>query len=125
MCGVTEWLVGESSMVEADPAPEKLVGRREQIAQAIVTLLRTPQGTVATQPTAGVNYIDTEGCPPDGLGPATVEASVHNALLQGEPRIELEAVTAHFDGDVLTDIRVAYRDREDASQHEVTVTYRE
>jgi phage baseplate assembly protein W len=115
MCGVTEWLFGESGMVGANPAMEQLVGRREQIAHAIETLLKTPRGNVAMQPTAGVNYIDTEGHPPDGLGPATVEASVHSALLRGEPCIELEAVTAHFGGDVLTDIRVAYRDREDAS----------
>ena len=104
---------------------EQPVDRREQIAQAIETLLRTPQGTIVTQPDTGVNYLGTEGCPHDGLGPATVEASAHNALLRDEPRIELDAVTAHFVGDVLTNIRVAYRDREDASQHEVTVIYRE
>lgn len=111
-------------MVGADRAMEDPESRREQIAQAIETILRTPRGTVATQPNTGVDYLSTEGRPPDGLGPATVEASAHSALLQGMPQIELDAVTAHFYGDVLTDIRVAYRDWRDASQHEVTIAYR-
>ena len=112
-------------MLGADRTAEPPNGRREQIAQAIETLLRTPQRSVTAQRSTGVNYLDVEGHPADGLGPATVEASVHEALLRDEPRIELDAVTAHFDGDTLINIRVAYRDREDASQHEVTVTYQE
>lgn len=71
----------------------------------------------------GVGFLNDDGQPRNGLGPATVEASAHEALIQDEPRIDLDAVTAHFDGDKLANIRVAYRDREDASQHEVTVTY--
>ncbi len=99
------------------------VGRREQITHTIVTLLRTPQGSAIGQRATGVNYLDVKGRPHAGLGPATVEASVHQALSGGEPQLELDAVTAHFDGNVLISIRVAYRDREDASQHEVIITY--
>lgn len=110
-------------MVSADRATEQSVGRREQIARAIETLLRTPQGPLAMQHGTGVNYLDVEGRPCGELGPASVEASAHQALLQHEPRIDLDAVTAHFDGDTLESIRVAYRDREDASQHEVTISY--
>lgn len=112
-------------MLGADRATEERAGRREQIAHAIETLLRTPQGPVIAQRATGVNYLDAEGRPHDELGPATVEASAHQALLRDEPRVDLDAVTAHFNGDTLVSIRVAYRDREDASQHEVTITYRE
>jgi phage baseplate assembly protein W len=112
-------------MIGAGLATEQPVSRREQIANAIETLLKTPQGSVIAQRATGVNYLNAEGCPHAELGPASVEASAHQALLRDEPRIELDAVTAHFDGDALINIRVAYRDREDASQHEVTVIYRE
>lgn len=112
-------------MVSSDRATEQPTGRREQIARTIETLLRTPQGPLPMQHAIGVSYLDAEGRPQDGLGPATVEASAHQSLLQHEPRVELDAVTAHFDGDALISIRVAYRDREDASQHEVTISYRD
>lgn len=110
-------------MTGATPASEPAADRREQIAHAIETLLRTPQGLVGAQRTTGVDYLDPEGRPRVALGPAAVEASAHQALLRDEPRVELDAVTAHFDGNILINIRVAYRDRGDASQHEVTVFY--
>lgn len=110
-------------MAGAAPALEPPTGRREQIAHAIKTLLRTPQGSVGAQRATGVDYLDPEGRPRAALGPAAVEASAHQALLRDEGRVELDAVTAHFDGDILINIRVAYRDRGDASQHEVTVLY--
>ena len=112
-------------MVGVDRATEQPLGRRERIAQAIQTLLSTPQGPLVMQRAVGVDYLDTGGRPYAALGPAGVEASAHQALLRDEPRIELDAVTAHFDGDALINVRVAYRDREDASQHEVTVIFRE
>ena len=110
-------------MVGIDRVTGQPIGRREHIAQAIETLLKTPQGSMVMRRDIGVSFLDDDGQPLDGLGPATVEASAHEALVRDEPRIDLDAVTAHFDGDVLTNIRVAYRDREDASQHEVMVTY--
>lgn len=110
-------------MVGLDRAMEQPVDRREQIANAIDSLLRTPQGSQTIQRATGVSYLDARGRPHDGLGPAMVEASAHAALLRDEPRIDLDAVTAHFDGGVLMNIRVAYRDRKDASQHVVMVIY--
>lgn len=71
----------------------------------------------------GVDFLDDAGQLKQGLGAVRVEESAHDTLTRHEPRIELDAVTAHFDGDGLKDIRVAYRDREDASQHEVTISY--
>ena len=73
----------------------------------------------------GVDFLGEDGRPMPGLGPVKVEHLAHDALTRDEPRIELDAVTAHFDGDVLTDIRVGYRDRDDDSQHEVNVSYQD
>lgn len=123
MCGETKRFADGDTMVWSDRATEQPTGRCEQIARAIETLLRTPRGPVIAQRATGVNYLDTEGRPHDGLGPVTVEASAHQALLRDEPRIDLDAVTAHFDGGMLMNIRVAYRDRKDASQHVVMVIY--
>lgn len=100
------------------------IERREHIAQSIETLLMTGKGKRVIVRDVGVDFLDDTGQLVPGFGPVRVEESAHDALTRYEPRIELDAVTAHFDGDVLESIRVAYRDREDASQHEVMVSYK-
>lgn len=116
---------GMALMVGMDRRTGRAIGRPEHIAQSIKVLLTTGKGERVMANDVGVDFLDDAGHLVPGLGPVRIEESAHNALTRYEPRVDLDAVTAHFDGDELDTIRVAYRDREDGSQHEVTISYRD
>lgn len=106
-----------------DPETGQPIGRAEHIAQSVDLLLKVPRGARMRGPGFGVDYLSEDGRPLAGLAPAKVEASAHAVLHWYEPRIRVTAITAHFEGDVLDHVRIAWRDAEDSSEHEVTVSY--